>query len=385
MPLTGSITVGCTWDSGCPSGYHGSGAKALDFLVPVGRPVYASGPGVITQAVAGCGANSNGCNGGRGNFIQVSHGSFSSRYLHLSQIVKASGDVTPGTLIGYSGNSGQNAADHLHYDELTDPNNGLGKLDPGVLYACHGAVKVSYPSAAGYASWSQVPYNTVIHNDGYNCGATASDMDGDSLADTADQCPYFVGASNTAGCPAEDFDTSFRGDFNGDGRSDIAAFYDYGSAHAKGLVFTGSATGLSNGSAQFWDSGVGNFELNRTRLVGGDFNGDGKSESPRSTTTAAPTPRDSSSPAQPPACPTAAPQFWDSGVGNFELNRTRLVGGDFNGDGKSDIAAFYDYGSAHAKGLVFTGSATGLSNGSAQFWDSGVGNFELEPDPPGRR
>ena len=113
---------------------------------------------------AGCGANSNGCNNGRGNFITIKHGSRYSRYLHLSSIVVSSGSVSAGQLIGYSGNSGQNKADHLHYDELTDPVNGRGKLDPGKLYACHGT------STKSYGNWGSVAYGTAIRNDGYEFG-----------------------------------------------------------------------------------------------------------------------------------------------------------------------------------------------------------------------
>lgn len=122
LPLTGSdIKVGCTWDNGCSDGYHGSGAKAIDFIVPEGRPVYASGAGIVTQAQGGCGPNSNGCNRYRGNFMTINYGPRSSRYLHLSSIVIGGGSVVAGQLIAYSGSSGQGSIAHLHYDELTDP------------------------------------------------------------------------------------------------------------------------------------------------------------------------------------------------------------------------------------------------------------------------
>ena len=68
--------------------------------------------------------------------------------------------------------------------------------------------------------------------------------------------------------------------------------------------------------------------------------------------------------------------FWDSGPGNWETNRTRFVGGDFNGDTRTDVAAFYDYGNGLTKGWVFPGTPTGLSNKSTVFWDSGPGNWE---------
>lgn len=165
LPVRGSsITVGCTWSNGCPGGYHYTSEKAIDFLVPAGTPVFASGAGTIYQAQGGCGVKTDGCNGSRGNFITIKHGSRYSRYLHLSRIVVSSGSVRAGQLIGYSGNSGQKAADHLHYDELTDPLRGKGKLDPGTLYACHGTSKKAY------GNWPAIRRNTVIRNDGYEFG-----------------------------------------------------------------------------------------------------------------------------------------------------------------------------------------------------------------------
>lgn len=190
--MTGSFKVGCTWDNGCSGGYHYSTAKAIDFLVPVGRPVYSSGAGTIVQAMAGCGVNSDGCNGGRGNFVTVNHGSYSSRYLHLSSIAKSSGAVQAGTLIGYSGNSGQASADHLHYDEPVDPYAPSGKRDPGVLYACHGTTRVAYPAILGYSSWTQVPYGTNVHNDGYSCGSGAPGL-GDLLRNSSFEEGTFAG------------------------------------------------------------------------------------------------------------------------------------------------------------------------------------------------
>ena len=153
--------------------------------------------------------------------------------------------------------------------------------------------------------------------------AGCPDADSDGITDLDDVCPQSVGPSGTRGCPPEEYDSTSLSDFNGDGRSDVAAFYDYGGpgGRAVGFVFTGGPSGLSHGASQ----------------------------------------------------------FWDSGAGNFDMKQARLVGGDFNGDGRSDVAAFYDYGGpgGQARGFMFTGSPSGLSSGYQQFWDSGAGNFEL--------
>ena len=161
-----SIKVGCTWGPSSCGGYHPTSEKAIDFLVPVGTPVVAAGSGTIFEVEGGCAPKSTGCEGGRGNYITIKHGSRYSRYLHLSKfskIAKVGNKVKAGQLIGYSGNSGQNAADHLHYDELTTPSTGKGKLDPGPLIACHGSSRKSY------SDWPSRD-NTSIRNDGFEFG-----------------------------------------------------------------------------------------------------------------------------------------------------------------------------------------------------------------------
>ncbi|MGB4868185.1 MAG: VCBS repeat-containing protein [Candidatus Saccharimonas aalborgensis] len=93
------------------------------------------------------------------------------------------------------------------------------------------------------------------------------------------------------------------GDFNGDGKMDIAAMYDYGNNQVRLWTFYGTATGFSS--------------------------------------------------------PTIA---WDSGTGNWGWGSTKLSSGDFNGDGKMDIAAMYDYGNNQVRLWTFYGTATGFSS-----------------------
>ena len=168
LPLKGTYSnaIGCTWgDSGGCSGVH-TGGPAIDFIVPVGTPVYAAGPGTVTS-YGGCDAtNSPGCNGGAGNYIVVSHpDGRQSRYLHLKSRVKTSGSVSRGALIGYSGNSGGSSVAHLHYDELVNGS----RVDPGPMKAVHGTSLKQYPQALGYDSWSSVPAwgNHTVRNDAF--------------------------------------------------------------------------------------------------------------------------------------------------------------------------------------------------------------------------
>ncbi|MGH6763212.1 MAG: M23 family metallopeptidase [Phyllobacterium sp.] len=93
--------------------------SGIDFRAPVGQQVSATANGIVTSA---------GRNGGYGNMVEIDHGSgFSTRYAHMSKIdVKEGQKVTPGTIIGASGNTGRSTGPHLHYeirrhDNATDP------------------------------------------------------------------------------------------------------------------------------------------------------------------------------------------------------------------------------------------------------------------------
>lgn len=98
LPVKGRLTQGS----------H-SGHVALDFGVPVGTPVKATLDGKVVYA----GWNDQ----GYGNLVIVENGPYRVYFAHLSKIpVKVGEKVTAGTIIGYSGNTGNSTGPHLHYE-----------------------------------------------------------------------------------------------------------------------------------------------------------------------------------------------------------------------------------------------------------------------------
>jgi hypothetical protein len=160
------------------------------------------------------------------------------------------------------------------------------------------------------------------------------------------------------------------GDFNNDGRAEIGAFYNYDGYQTRLFVFDNIAGGVT--VRQSWDSGAGNWDGARAKYVAGDFNGDGRAEIGGfynypgyqtklwifdSVSTGALT-----------------RLAWDSGAGNWDWNRIKLAGGDFNGDGRADIGAFYNYDGARIRLFVFDSTGAGFT--TRQSWDSGAGAWD---------
>lgn len=128
-------------------------------------------------------------------------------------------------------------------------------------------------------------------------------------------------------------------DFNGDGLSDAVAAYDYGGGTTGIWVFLSDGQNLR--PSLWWKSQPGLFNANSAKWISGDFNGDGYSD------IAALYDYDGTKTgiwlftsngggfAQPK--PVFRSDYWSA-------KQTKLASGDFDGDGKDELLAFYGYG-----------------------------------------
>lgn len=110
----GPVSSGLGWpadDHSLSGNPYGPGHLGIDISAPEGSNVYAAGSGVVTMAQGGY-------NYGYGNVIQIDHGNgYVTVYAHLSQInIGLCTPVGQGTLIGYSGNTGNSFGAHLHFE-----------------------------------------------------------------------------------------------------------------------------------------------------------------------------------------------------------------------------------------------------------------------------
>ena len=169
VPFVGSFEVWCTSGNPAPGTlcqtHHST--PAIDFGMDPGTPINATGDGVVIEIETSC-VGTGSCRGGAGNFIAILHsdGRF-SRYLHLTDVFVAEGaDVEVGDVIGTTGITGQTSAPHLHYDEQFPRGT---RVQMGTWIACVDGEQVLYPDSLGLTAWEEVPFGTIIRNDGYDC------------------------------------------------------------------------------------------------------------------------------------------------------------------------------------------------------------------------
>jgi hypothetical protein len=171
VPFIGTFPVQCTMGNPSPGGVcasHHSYVGAVDIGMPVGTPVRAAGPGTVVFVNDTCSPGDSGCQGGAGRWVGVRHADGKvSRYLHLADATVSEDQVVArGAVLGTSGTTGNALVAHLHYDEQEPL---FTRTEMGRMVACHGSNLVVYPDAWGHDEWRDVPYGSMLRNDGYGC------------------------------------------------------------------------------------------------------------------------------------------------------------------------------------------------------------------------
>ncbi|WP_189972072.1 FG-GAP repeat domain-containing protein, partial [Streptomyces violascens] len=182
-----------------------------------------------------------------------------------------------------------------------------------------------------------------------------------SKPDGTYQTPLIESWSSPSGWWANDLKLE-SGDFNGDGRDDLAAWYSYADGSDRLFTFTADVRGGFNPPFDSYYMNAGNWDINKSKFVTGDFNGDGRDDiaalygypdgSVKMHTFAA----------TPTGAFQASIQSWgDTATGWGDWNRTSIQAGDFNGDGIDDVVAWYDYADGHdgLHTMIASGSHTG--------------------------
>ena len=193
--------------------------------------------------------------------------------------------------------------------------------------------------------------------------------------DAAGDTPVFEYQGNlgwwtsTSYAPASATDRVVAGDFDNDGRDDTAVLYSYGPTSATWHVWLSNGDSFDYLSNLGWWSSAGYAPGKATgRVVAGDYNGDG---------------RDDAAILYDYGPTTATWHVWLSDGDSFEYQSNlgwwtsagyapakatgRVVAGDYNGDGRDDVAILYDYGPTSATWHVW------LSDGDSFEYQSNLG------------
>ncbi|WP_381792634.1 FG-GAP-like repeat-containing protein [Streptomyces niveus] len=161
------------------------------------------------------------------------------------------------------------------------------------------------------------------------------------------------------------------GDFNADGKEDIAAFYDNGTSPEgknRSSLFAFYSTGTGFAAPKNVWSTPGGFTWSKSKLTSGDYDGDGKDDvavfydGGSSDTGAISSLYTFTSNGTDFANPR---KTWTT-TGGFTWDRSKVTSGDYDGDGKDDVAVFYDGGSSDTGAIsslyTFTSNGTDFAN-----------------------
>ena len=257
----------------------------------------------------------------------------------------------------------------------------------GVEVVSQASVTKSLPDYIGWSAPPMSPPMSDLGADDADSVSVRADFNGDGRTDTAILTDRNLGINVTvllstgtgftySGLWYYDNSVDFSnvkliaGDFNGDGRSDLAVVTDRNPG-INVTVLLSTGTGFTYSGLWYYDNDV---DFNYFKLMAGDFNGDVRSDlvvlTDRNPGVNVTTLLSSGT-----GFTYSGLWYYDNGV---DFNNVKPVGGDFNGDGLSDLALLTDRNpGVNVTTLLSTG--TGFTYSGLWYYDNGVdfNNFKL--------
>ncbi|MFE2592270.1 FG-GAP-like repeat-containing protein [Streptomyces anthocyanicus] len=169
--------------------------------------------------------------------------------------------------------------------------------------------------------------------------------------------------------------TEVRHDYNGDGRSDMAAWYNYTDGRDAIHTFLGGTDGTLTKPLKSYDVADGVWDTRAMKYLTGDFNGDGRGD------TAVLKGYSDTSVKLWVALGRADGGFdapytaWSTPAGGFHISYMTPHAGDFNGDGRDDVAVWYAYADGSTKLWTFTSTDRGTFNAPFSSWSAPSGSW----------
>ncbi|WP_161500876.1 hypothetical protein [Embleya scabrispora] len=169
------------------------------------------------------------------------------------------------------------------------------------------------------------------------------------------------------------------GDFDGDGRADIAALYHYGNGHVR--VFTFPANGGGDGGFRSgpvgWEHPAG-WDFDRTTLLAGDVSGDKRADlvlvqgyaDGRMSTHSLPAAAGGVFATLVNGWVETTPDWW-------RYQNARYTLGDLNGDGRADLGAVYVHDNGDAKAFGFLTRPDGTIPAPVASWNAPGAGWDI--------
>ncbi|MGF1343333.1 transglycosylase family protein [Streptomyces flavovirens] len=249
--------------------------------------------------------------------------------------------------------------------------------------------------AAPVKSWTSQPNYWTFKS----VKMTAGDYDGDGRSELAAMYDYadgsvalFTWPSNADGtfqAPRKSWETApgnwypehvqlASGDFDGNGRDDVAAFYGYSDGRAALFTFKSTTGGGFSAPVKSWNVPEAYWWGEHVKFTSGDFNGDGRTDAAAlygydDGTVSAFTWIANSSGGF--GAPTKS---WTVSPGNWTFESVKLTSGDYNGNGRDDLAAMYDYADGSAAMFTWLSDTDGTFLAPRKSWETAPGNWYPE-------
>ncbi|WP_392893089.1 FG-GAP-like repeat-containing protein [Streptomyces sp. LN699] len=327
-----------------------------------------------------------------------------------TQVITSNGEATSTFQADFNGDGKADIGVLYDYGQEADGNNHTGLwtyLSNGTGFNAPVKVWDNVTSSGGSWNWDRSKVTTGDFNgDGksdigvlYNNG-----QDADGTNHTA--LWTFTSNGNGFNAPVKKWESTgswnwnrskvTSGDFDGDGKTDVGVLYNNGQqtdgTNLTALwTFTSTGSGF-NGPVRKWDNDdrtTGSWNWDRSKIVAGDFTGDGKADigmlydtgqqTDGTNLTALWTMTSTGSGFNGPV------RKWDNDdrtTGSWNWDRSKITVGDYNGDGKADIGVLYNNGQSEDsrnQSALWTMTSTGSGfNGPAKKWDSGSGSWNAD-------
>lgn len=165
--------------------------------------------------------------------------------------------------------------------------------------------------------------------------------------------------------------TAIRHDYNGDGRSDIAAWYAFPNAVSDALyTFPAGADGAFGAPLKSYTASTDIWDARYMKFVTGDFNGDGRADMAALRGYGDTSVKLFTALGRPDGGFDDPFEAWSSPAkGPFHISYMTPQAGDFNGDGRDDIAVWYaDTAAGSTKLVTLTAKSNGTFNAPITSW-----------------